>query len=300
MSAAGQSTSTTYATDISGNRVPDRERTVTKDGVLTDRRLSVNGKEVPLEQVEEKVLSKAGNTTVTERIVRHYGAEGQVVLTERVVTEETKTADGGSTVHATTYRSDVNGNLGEAERKTVETRKMGAATVTDTAVEKKSLSGNFDVAEKRSLTSEPISNGKRESETVMLRDTNGSLYEAQRSATTETTTGNQTVANTAIYEPGVNGNLSLTRQQIIKTTTNADGSSREEVDIFGRPSDSRAREAGAPPALTEKRIVERQKSAGGAVVETQSVQLPSVNDPGRLDPPRKVYETVCRGECNKP
>ena len=298
--AAGQSTSTTYATDINGNRVPDRDRTATKDGVLTDLRQSINGKEMPLQQIEEKVLSKAGSTTVTERLVRHFGAEGQVVLTERIVTEETKTGDGGSTVHATTFRSDINGNLAEAERKTVETHKMGAATVTDTAVEKKSLSGNFDVAEKRSLTSEPISNGKRENETVMLRDANGSLYEAQRSATTETTTGNQTVANTAIYEPGVNGNLSLTRQQVIKTTTNPDGSSREETDIFGRASDGRAREAGAPPALTEKRIIERQKSSGGAIVETQSVQLPSASDPGRLDPARKVYETVCRGECKKP
>jgi hypothetical protein len=213
------------------------------------------------------------------------------------VTEETKTGEGESTVHATTFRSDINGNMAEAERKTIETRKMGAAIVTDTAIERPSLGGSFDVAEKRTQTSEPIGNGKRESETVMLRDANGTLYEAQRSATTETTTGNQTVSNTAIFEPGVNGNLSLTRQQVIKTTTNPDGSSREETDIFGRPSDSHAREAGAPPALTEKRIIERQKSSGGAIVETQSVQLPSVSDPGRLDPARKVYETVCRGEC---
>jgi hypothetical protein len=300
VSAAGQSTSTTYAHDISGNRVPDMEKTVTKDGVLTDLRRSINGKEVPFQQIEEKVLSKVGSTTVTERIVRHYGADGKVVLTERIVTDETKTGDGQSTVHATTFRSDLNGDMAEAERKTIETRKMGAATVTDTSVESKSLNGGFNVAEKRTLTSEPISNGKQENETVMLRDANGGLYEAQRSATTATTTGNQTVANTAIYEPSVNGSLSLTRQQIVKTTTNPDGSSREEVDIFGRPSDARARDAGAAPSLTEKRIMERQKSASGAVIETQSVQLPSVNYPGVLDPPRKVYETVCRGECKKP
>jgi hypothetical protein len=176
---------------------------------------------------------------------------------------------------------------------------MGAGIVTETAVEKKSLSGSFEVAEKRVLTSEPTSDGKRLNESVMLRDANGTLYEAQRSATTEATSGNQTVSNTSIYEPGVNGNLSLTRQAVVKKTTNADGSSSEESVLYGRPSDGRAYDAGTPPTLTEKRIVERQKAAGGAIVEKETVQLPSISDPGRLEPPRKVYETICRGECGK-
>jgi hypothetical protein len=295
---SAQSASSTYTPDINGNRIAGGEVQKT-DGVVTDLRQSINGREVPISQTEEKVLSKSGNTTVTERIVRHYGANGQIVQTDRIVTEATNTGDGGSTVHSTTYRSDISGNMAEAERKTVETRKMGAGTVTETAIEKKDLSGSFSVAEKRTLTSEPTSDGKRENETVMLRDANGSLYEAQRSSTVETKSGNQVVDNTAIYEPGVNGNLSLTRQSITKTTSNPDGSSSEEVEIYGRASDGRAHDSADPPALTEKRITERQKSAGGAIVETQSVQLPSVSDPGRLDAARKVGETICRGECEK-
>jgi hypothetical protein len=291
-----QSSSATYTTDISGNKVAGGA-TVSADGVTTDLRQSINGREVPLEQVQEKVLSQSGATTVTERIVRHYGANGQVVATDRVVTEVTKTGEGESVVHATTYRSDISGNMNEAERKTIETRKNGTATVTDTAIEKKDLSGSFSVAEKRNATIEPTSDGKIINETVMLRDANGDLYEAQRAATTETKTGNQTVSNTAIYEPTASGNLTLTRQQVLKSTANADGSSSQEVEIFGRPSDGHAREASAPPALTEKRTIERQKGPGGAVVETQTVQLPSVNDPGRLEPAHKVSETICRGEC---
>jgi hypothetical protein len=295
---SAQTASSTYTTDINGNRVGGGQ-VVSGDGVVTDLRQSINGREVPISQTEEKVLSKSGNTTVTERIVRYYGANGQIVQTDRIVTEATGNPEGGSTVHATTYRSDLSGNMAEAERKTVETRKMGAGTMTDTAIEKKDLSGSFSVAEKRTLTVEPTSDGKRESETVMLRDANGSLYDAQRSSTVETKSGNQVVANTAIYEPGVNGNLSLTRQSITRTTSNPDGSSSQEVEIFGRASDGRAREADAPPTLTEKRIIERQKTSGGAVVETQTVQLPSVSDPGRLDPARKVAETICRGECKQ-
>lgn len=295
---SAQSAATTFTPDINGNRIPGGGTTAT-DGTVTDIRQSINGHEVPISQTQEKVLSKSGNTVVTERIIRHYGAEGQVVSTDRVVTEQTTLPSGESTIHATTSRSDISGNMAEAERKTVETHKMGAGTVTDTAIEKKDLSGSFSVAEKRTLTSEPTSDGKRENETVMLRDANGTLYEAQRSAITETKSGNQTVTNAAIYEPGVNGNLSLTRQTVTRATTNPDGTSSEEVDVYGRASDGRAREAGAPPALTEKRTIERQKGAGGAVIESQTVQLPSVSDPGRLDAPQKVAETICRGACDK-
>jgi hypothetical protein len=296
--AAAQSGSTTYTTDLNGNRIANGQVT-SKDGVVTDLRQSINGREVPLEQVEQKTLSKSGNTTVTERIIRHYGAGGQVVLTERVVSEVTDNGAGESTARSTTYRSDVSGNMAEAERKTVSTHKSGAATVTDSALEKKSVNGSYEVAEKRSATSEPTSDGKKESETVYLRDTNGNLYEAQRSATTETRTGNQTLTNTAVYEPTVNGSLSLTKQNVVKTTSKPDGSSVQEVETFGRASDGRAREAGAAPALTEKRVIEREKGAGGAIVQKESVQLPSVNDPGKLSPPRTVSETVCRGECDK-
>jgi hypothetical protein len=293
-----QSSATTYTKDVNGNLVPGGS-TSTAPGVVTDLRQSINGREVPVEQVEEKVLSESGPTKVTERIVRHYGANGDVVSTDRVVTEETKTGDGGSVVHATTYRSDLSGNMAEAERKTVETHKNGNETVTDTSLEKKDLNGSFSVAEKRSATAETTPNVKKVNETVYLRDTNGNLYEAQRSATEETKTGNQTVSNTAVYEPTVNGSMSLKRQSVTKTTTNADGSSTQDVEIFGRASDGIARAENAPPSLTEKRTIERQKGSGGAVVETQTVQLPSVNDPGRLDAARKVSETICRGECDK-
>jgi hypothetical protein len=295
--AVAQSAATTTTTDINGNRIAAGQ-TVATDGIVTDLRQSINGREVPLEQVEQKVLSQSGNTTVTERIIRHYGANGVVVQTDRVVTEETKTGEGESVVHSATYRSDISGNMAEAERKTVETRKQGDATVTDTAVEKKDLSGSFAVAEKRSATSEPTPTGKNESETVMLRDANGNLYEAQRLSTTETKTGNQVLRNTAIYEPNVDGQLLLSRQEVRKATSNPDGSSSEEVEIFGRTSNGQAREPGAPPSLTEKRVIDRHLGPGGEIVETQKVQVPSMND-GRLDPARPVSETVCRGECDK-
>jgi hypothetical protein len=295
---SAQSTSATYIPDINGSLKPAGEVT-SAGGVVTDLRQSINGREVPLEQVEAKVLSENGNTKVTERIVRHYGSNGQVVQTDRVVTEETKTGEGESIVRSTTFRTDLSGNMPAAERKTVETHKNGAVTVTDTSIERVNLDSTLAVAEKRTLTSEATGDGKRESETLYLRNTNGSLYEAQRSSTVETKSENQTISNTAVYEPGVNGNFALTRQQVLKSTANPDGTSTDEVEVFGRASDGRAYAAGTPPTLTEKRTTERQKVAGGAIVEKQTVQLPSVNHPSQLDSPRKVLETICRGECGQ-
>jgi hypothetical protein len=294
---SAQSAAVTYTKDLNGNLVPGSE-SVSGHGVVTDLRQSINGREVPIKQVEQKVLSQSGNTKVTETIVRHYGANGAVVSTDRVVTEETKTGD-GSVVRSTTFKTDLSGNSNETERKTVETHQNGPVTTTDTSVEKRDLDGQLSVAEKRSATAETTSDGKRASETLYLRNANGSLYEAQRSSITETKSGNQDVSNTAVYEPDVNGRLSLKRQEVTKLTTNPDGSSRTEVEIFGRASDAIARDANAPPGLTEKRTIERQKAPGGAIVETQTVQLPSVNDPGKLEPARKVSETICRGECDQ-
>ncbi len=296
--AVAQSAATTYIVDINGRPVTGSVA-VAVDGVVTDIRQSINGRELPLEQVEQKVLSKDGNTTVTERLVHHYGTDGRLVSTDRIVTEETKNGADASTVRATTFRTDLNGNLAEAERKTVETHKQGAATVTETAVETRPMGGGFHVTEKRTAISEATNDGKRENETVYLPDINGALFEAQRLATTETKTGNQSISNTATYEPGVNGQMSLTRQSVVTTTANPDGSSSQETDIYGRPSDARTRAEGTAPSLTVKTVTERQKRPDGAVVETQHVQVPSINDPGRLDAPRIVYETVCRGECDK-
>ncbi len=296
--ALGQSSATTYIPDNNGSLTPGVS-VASADGVTTDIRRSINGREVPLEQVQEKVLSQDGNTTVTERITRHYGNDGVLVSTDRVVTETTKTGDGDSIVKSRTYRPDVSGNMVEAERKTVETHKEGSTVTTQTEIVKPDLSGSYSVAEKRTAVSQPTSDGRQETETVMRRDMNGNLSEAQRISTTETKSGGQTIVNKAIYEPGVNGGLALTRQTVDKTVTNPDGTSTTETEIFGRPSNGHAYEASAPPTLTEKRTYERQKGPGGAIVESQTVQLPSINDPTRLDPPRRVSETICRGECEK-
>src|SRR5580698_2464222 len=98
----------------------------------------------------------------------------------------------------------------------------------------------------------------------MLRDANGNLHEAQRTSTVETKTDGQVVRNTAVYEPSVDGQLSLTRQNVERKTTNPDGSSSQDIEVFGRTSSARAQEQGAAPSLTEKRTIERRAGSDGA------------------------------------
>jgi hypothetical protein len=81
---------------------------------------------------------------------------------------------------------------------------------------------------------------------------------------------------------------------VARIRKNADGTEVREVDLFrnvpGRVG------TGAAPALTERQVVEQRKQ-NGSVVETVSVQRPSVSDPNRLGAPQQISEKVCTGKC---
>ena len=75
-----QSTTTTYSTDLNGNRVADQSFTAagtSTDGERTERFQSINGRQVPLEQVINHVVRDDASGKVTERIVRRFTPTGQ-------------------------------------------------------------------------------------------------------------------------------------------------------------------------------------------------------------------------------
>src|SRR5215472_154144 len=108
---------------------------VSTDHTQTVLTRSINGRQIPLEQTESRVLSQSANGSVTERIVRRYDRNGQLTSTERTVTE-LQNRPGGSTAKSTTYTTDLNGVLRETERKTVDTEKQGDTARTETVVER--------------------------------------------------------------------------------------------------------------------------------------------------------------------
>ena len=292
-----QSTTTTYTTDINGRRVAALPPTTSADHTQTQISESINGRQVPLEQREERVLRKDAKGSVTETILRKYSPTGQLISTERVVTEQQATAGGGSVVHATTYRSDINGREQEAERRTTETRVAGTTTSTDTSIATATINGSFETTEKRNSSTSVTGANKTTMETVYRPSQNGGLTEAARSVTQETKSNGQTVVNVANYEPGMTGQLELHDQKVSTTAKQADGTETTQVDLYAPAADGHVRENGVKQQIKEEQIITRKVGADGSVTETLSVRRPSVSDATKLGNPQKISETFCQGKC---
>lgn len=294
--ALAQSVVTTYVTDVNGNRVPAGS-VVSTDGEHTQLSQSVNGKTIPLEQTDEKILSKDANGTVTEKIVRKYDRNGQLTSTQRIVIEERKQAD-GFTQQSTTYTSDVNGEMHEAEHQTVESHTQNGATDTQTVIERPTINGSLQAVEKRSTVTETGKDTSKQDETIYRLSPNGDFYPAVREVKDESKSGDQTVVKSALYEPIGSAQMSLSRQSVSTTTKAADGSEVTEVNFYAPAAPGVARENGASLQLYEQDTVARTKAADGSVVETMSARRSSISDPGRLGSPQKISETICTGKCD--
>ena len=253
--------------DINGRLVEAGVRSVSAGGSSTTTARNANGREVPVETVEEQVVAEG----IVERTIRRYDPNGNPVQVERMRIEIRKASDG--TVEATTtiQRGDINGPMRVVERSTAVTR--GPETVE--TIERPSLSGGFQLAERR----ETARNSAGETTVVRRLDANGRLYESARTAVERT----GTTEKRAEYQ-ATNGRMELVRQ----TVTRTDGD-RTEVDLF-MPG------AQGPPRLAQRHIVEQTRTAGG-ITSVVSVQL--TDGSGRLTPPRVVEETTCTGECGK-
>jgi hypothetical protein len=287
-------------TDVNGTRVPTTTSKTTADGAKSETWQSINGRQVPLEQVVEKVLSEDANHKVVERTVRKFNATGELGATERVVTEETTLPGGGSSVRSTTYRSDLNGNSQEAERKTVETHPQGSTTTTETVIDRPSINGTFATAEKRTAVTEGTDTSSNTTESVYRPDTNGGYHEALRSVKSVVKNGGQTTESTADYEPGVTGQLQLHAQSTAVTKKLADGTEVQQIDLFSNNVAGHVQEGSTAMQEKEQQIIERKTGADGSVTETLSVRRPTVSDPKRLGDLQKLSETVCTGQCVPP
>jgi hypothetical protein len=294
--ALAQSSTTTYITDINGNRV-EASTIQSSDHTRTEKRESVNGRNVPLEQTEERVIREDASGKVTERIVKKFSPTGDLASTERVVLEEQKTPS-GSKIQQTTWRSDISGNLAEAERRTTETVGTGANNTSETTVARPTINGSFETTEKRSAVTTGTDAKQQTNESVYRPSQNGGLVEAVRQVTVSTKDGDKTTADTAYYEPGVSGTLDLARQSVSTTTKNPDGSEFTEVNLYARSAYGVVQENGAPQQIREQQIITRQKNPDGSVTESLSVRRPSVADPTQLGSVQKISETVCTGKCD--
>jgi hypothetical protein len=302
--ALAQSTTTTYTPDLLNGGLIPLTRSDSSDHTQTQVTQSLNGRQVPLEQHEERILSRAADGTVTtETIVHKYDPTGQVAITERTVTEQRDIPGGGSVVKSTTYRSDVNGDSQPVERRTVDTSVSGATTSVNTVVDRPGFDGSFQTAEKRAQITNVTDNSatKKSStttESVYRGNPSDGFTEAERKVITETNTGSKTIVNTTDYRPGGEvGSLQFQEQRVATTVTAPDGSQSIIVDVYAPAADGHVQEPGAPPQLKQQQIISHEKGPDGSVVETFSVRDATVSDASRLGDLRTITKTVCTGNC---
>lgn len=302
VSVAAQDASTyrTTTVDANGHRIPlgaDVTTSQSKTGSDTiETTQTINGRAVPVERIEERVVRDDASGKVVERIIHRYDRTGIPIPPEKVVVEETKGANGASTIRTTKYAGDMNGHMQVTERATTEKQVSGSTETADTVVDRPNINGGFDTVEKQ--TSVVSKQGKSYEETAATyrKDPSGNFYQAVRRVIDHTESGNQTSENTAEYETNAMGQLELHGQTVRKTEKGANGTENVQVDIFTKNVPGVVNTTAAMQ-LKEHQSIERRASSGGAVVETLSIQRPTVSDPRKLGPPVQLSETVCRGKC---
>lgn len=287
-----QQTNVSYSTDLNGRRREEGVSTVTVSGnatTKTDLTRTVDGRLVPWESVEERVVSEDANGRVVERIIRRYSQDGRPSAPEKQQVQEVKNADGTVSSTTTTYEGDLNGSYRVAARVISEESKSGNTKNTVTTVERPTVNGSFEVVEKRQRTADDNS----AQETVLRPNPQGHLRESARSTTESKEANGERMENTANYEIGYDGKLVLHSQSVARIRKNADGSETKEVDLYRRLP-GRA-DPSATPALEERQVIEQSRS-GNQLSETVYVQRPSINDPKRLGALTKLQERTCTGE----
>lgn len=298
--AAQQSVQQSTTVDVNGNVIsygPAISQTETATGaqtVVTTQ--SVNGRTVPMEQVETRVLRNDPSEKVTERIVHRYDPQGNPLPPTRQVIDEHIKPDGSSTTDSTTYATDINGNTGVTEKSVTETQKNSSGETAETVVQRPSVNG-LETVEKQSTVLSNQPGGYQSETTTYRRDGNGSFFAAVRETTEHKVAGSEASDNTAEYERNPEGDLQLHGQTVTHTVTQPDGLKNTVVDIYSRAVPGVVTGSDSTLKLQERQTIDSTTGPGGGVVQTLSVQRPTVSDPGTLGPPRQISETVCKGDC---
>lgn len=298
--ALAQQTRTTYTFDVNGDPVPGASVSVSGAPHAREQRTVVsnlNGGRVPVNSVEERVVSEEGNLRIVERVVKRYDANGVPGPAEKIRIEERKNADGSVTMQTTVLRGDLNGNFRAAERSTTVARTSGGTSVFNTTVERPGLGAAFEPVERiEQMQVQTPGGGAKQNSTIYRLDSNGQFFEAARQASERTLQDGRLVENATFYEAQSPGQMQLLRQTLTTTTKSPDGSEMAVTDVYEPQLPGRAGPAGGEPKLREQRVVGRTSGPDGAV-ETVSVRRSNPSNPGTLGNLIKVQETVCTGDC---
>jgi hypothetical protein len=298
--AQDSSVRTSTSVDINGRRVvdaPQIDQTKSKNSTETTEKMqSINGRMVPIERVEDRVVRDDASGRVVERLIRGYDATGNPTPPVKETIEEQKRPDGSSTIQTSRYQGDINGGMRLVEKSITDIRKSGSTETSDTVLQRPSVNGSLETVEKRDAVRVKEGTGYREEATTYRRDGNGSFGVALRKTTEHTEQGGQATDNTADYEAGLDGRLQLHGQTVANIVTRPDGSKDSVVSIYGQNVPGTADPTGRLK-LYEQQLIEQKAGSGNTMVETLSVRRPTVSDPNTLGPTKQISETICKGKC---
>jgi hypothetical protein len=283
---AQQSTVSTRNYDVNGRAV-EGVQGIQSNGSRSQITRDVNGRTVPVESVDERVLSDSGGLRVVERLVKRYDANGTPGPPERIRVEEQKQADGSIRTLTTVSRGDLNGSLQLTERSTTLTRVNGDRTESSTAVERPTLNGSFELQERRDENVVKTQAKTSENATTFRRDPNGRMTEVAKKTREAVTVNGQVNENVAEWESAATGAMRLMRQ----STAHVEPGGSREVNVY-------IPDAQGKLTLFQQQTIAKKETPGGTV-ETTVVRFADPNNAGRLGPARKAEEVVCTGECGK-
>lgn len=290
----------TYVPDVNGRRSVtarvDASQQPGKSGRTTSIE-SINGRRVPVESVEEQVVSEKEGERIIETVIRRYDPTGVPVQIEKIRRQES-TGPGGERIEYTRIeRSDLNGRLRPVERSVSRTVRQGARLITETQVERPSAGGGFAVVEKR-LTAETLRPDGADREVTVQEAGQGGFRVVARQVSKIRRQGGAETERTTFFESARTGRLEPVGEKHVELVRRGDGSAVSLVSLYGVAAPGRAAEAGRL-ALREQQRIERFAGPGGEQIERVSLRRPSLADQ-RLGPFELASETICTGDCDDP
>ena len=288
--------SSTWTIDSSGQRVEGHTYTSEESpggGRHIEAARSINGRMVPVQSTEDRVLRQDPQGKSVERIVRKYDQNGNPVPAAKVLTEETKNPDGSTTITSSAYEADLNGNMRLSERSTTQIRK-GATTETTTTVERTGLNGSLQTTERAMSVERPAAGGSQVESTVYRRDVSGNFTPVAQDIKQISKKGAEETVDDSHYEIDATGKLVLASRAIDHVKKNPNGSSVTETDVYSKFSVGRTQDATATGEPKLQQQVRRERAVGpdGTVVETTSARARLPNDQSQFGTYEKASQVT--------
>lgn len=296
--APAQDRSVSYTYDPEG-RPMEGSRFVTEKTAAGARRTTemardVNGRFVPRESVEERVVSKDDSGTVVERIIQRYDPNGNPLAPERIRAEQRKLPDGTVTSVETRLRADLNGNYKVAEVVRTVTETSDGRTTSQTSVERPGLNDRMEVVEKQVAVEQKAGQVTTGTTTTLRRGPSGGFITVQKQLTERVQTDGRTTETVTLYDGSGMGGLEPIQQTVASTEKRPDGSLTTRVDLYTRNAPAVA--VAGKLQLREQQLIEKVPTATGAV-ETVSLRQAQPDGTMPKGSYRKVAERTCVGEC---